>query len=75
MIKDIWVVEYSRQQNCFHVTTLIDSVETNRKMFKKNIGNDYQVIGLANSYEKANDLANQFKHKYKYNASKTKEIV
>lgn len=74
-MKEIWVVEYSRTQNSFHVTTLIDSVEANRKMFKKGIGNDYQIIGMAYTYEGVNALAIHFRDKYKKSASKTKEIA
>ena len=39
----MWVVEYSKTQDSFYVTTLTDSVKKNQRMFYSGRSNDYQI--------------------------------
>jgi hypothetical protein len=57
----MWVVEYSKMQGCFHVTTLEDSVARNRRMYDNDANNDYQIIALADTFEEANEIARKLK--------------
>ena len=68
MIENIWVVEYSKSQGCYHITTLEESVKVNKKMFDENNGNDYQIIATANDMDEAYKLADEIKR----NASNSK---
>lgn len=61
MLDNIWVLEYSKQQNSFHICTLIESVDTNIKMFEMQNNNDYQIIALANNLEEINKKYDEFK--------------
>ena len=61
----MYVVEYSKNQDCFHITTLDDSIKKNRKMFEENTPNDFQIIALVNSYEDAKATATFLRKKYK----------
>lgn len=58
---EIWVVEYSKTQGCFHVTTLEDSVEKNRRMYDNDANNDYQIIALADTFEEAHEIARELR--------------
>lgn len=62
MENNIWVVEYSKQQNSFHICTLNESVETNKKLFDLNNNNDFQIISLANSLNEANEIVNNLRN-------------
>lgn len=57
----IWVVEYSRVQDSFYVTTLTESVTKNRNMYENDSNNDYQIIALAGSYEQAHEIIEKLK--------------
>ena len=57
----IWVVEYSKVQDSFYVTTLEDSVAKNRRMYENDSNNDYQIIALAGSFEEANEIIKKLK--------------
>jgi hypothetical protein len=57
----IWVVEYSKVQDSFYVTTLEDSIAKNRRMYESNSNNDYQIIALAGSYDEAHEIINKLK--------------
>ena len=50
---NIWVIEYSKEQDCFNITTLEDSIQKNNRMFYNNCNNDYQIIDIAITYEQA----------------------
>jgi hypothetical protein len=70
-MKEIWVVEYSKTQDCFHISTITESVITNLIAFYEKTNNDFQIISLAHTYEGAREIANQLsKH-----ASNTKEVA
>lgn len=50
-LKEYWVAEYSRQQDCFHLDTLQRSIEANMRMFTGGRNNDYQILGIFETYE------------------------
>ncbi len=51
----MWVLEYSKSQNCFHIDKLSRVIITNRKSFETNRWNDYRIIGVYDSSEIAHD--------------------
>ncbi len=53
MLKDIWVVEYSKQQDCFYITTLLDSTEKNKRIFMRDVDSDYIIIEITDSMDEA----------------------
>lgn len=57
MIEDIWAIEYSVRQNCFHIAKLTDTLKINIRTSINLIDNDYRIVGIANSYEEARDKA------------------
>lgn len=61
MMESMWVVEYSKTQDCFHISTLKESVETNERAFRQRNNNDYQIIALADTFEEASNKANKYR--------------
>lgn len=56
-----YVVEYSKSQNCFNITTLEKSINTNKQIFKNKISSDYQIIELSDSYEEASSIVKELR--------------
>ena len=40
-LKDVWVAEYSRSQDCFHIDTIDHSIKMNLENVLSRKGNDY----------------------------------
>lgn len=58
---DIWVVEYSPSQNCFHVDTLDRVLETNRRTVKDGNAPGYVPLQIFLTSEDAHDFAQIWK--------------
>jgi hypothetical protein len=52
-IENIFVVEYSVEQNSFHVCTVGEMIEANRRKLAQLISTDYIPVALATSYDEA----------------------
>ena len=67
MTKDIWVVEYSSRQKCYHVDTLNRSVKNNRHYLMTNNGEscDYSIIGYSDDYKTAADMCRIMKSTFR----------
>lgn len=62
---EIYTIEYSASQNCFHVDTLDKVLMMNRTNCRSKNSVDYQIIDLCNSYEQAMEKCQKFKKAYK----------
>lgn len=58
---EIYTVEYSASQNCFHVDTLEKVILMNRANCRSRNSVDYQIIALCDSYEQAMENCRKFK--------------
>lgn len=65
---EIYTVEYSVSQNCFHVDTLDKVLMMNRTNCRSKNSVDYQIIDLCNSYEQAMEKCNMYRRNYKIQA-------
>lgn len=63
-IKDLWVVEYSVSQQCFHVDTLGDSINNNQFICVNQRPVDYLIIAICDTYEQAHGFINLFQARY-----------
>ena len=52
-IENIFVIEYSVEQNSFHVSTVGEMIEANRRKLAQLISTDYIPVALAASYDEA----------------------
>lgn len=60
-LSKIFVVEYSVSQKCFHIDNITKSLKNNLRMFVNEILNDYMILGLFDSIEKADDFIIELK--------------
>ena len=60
-LSKIFVVEYSVSQKCFHIDNITKSLKNNLKMFINETLNDYMILGLFDSIEKADDFITELK--------------
>ena len=51
-----WTVEWSENQQCFHVDTLQGIMQKNTEMFLNKINNEFALIGLFDSHAKAHEF-------------------
>ena len=58
---EIYTVEYSASQNCFHVDTLENVILMNIANCASKNSVDYQIIALCDSYEQAMESCRKFK--------------
>lgn len=49
----LWVVEYSVEQNAFNVRTVNEMVDNNRQNLARRISSDYAPIAFTSTHEKA----------------------
>jgi len=63
MKKATWVVEWSQQQNCFHLGKLEDVIANNMKLMLQNKPNEFAIVAFAKSYFDANVMATHFASK------------
>lgn len=52
-VEQVWVAEYSLQQDAFHVDELGRSIRTNLQMVAGKRNNDYLVFGVFGTHEEA----------------------
>jgi len=44
MSEEMWALEWSHKQNCFHIQKICDSLASMQAMFIKDAPNDYKII-------------------------------
>lgn len=54
---ELWTVEWSSSQGCFHIDPLKRTLERNLMAFIEKRSNDYQILVLAKSQDEAHQLA------------------
>jgi hypothetical protein len=55
-INEIYTVEYSVVQRCYHIDTLDKTLENNLTAVCRNINNGYLIIGYFGSHEAASEF-------------------
>ena len=60
-IKDLWCLEYSLSQKCFHVYTLGEAVENNLKNMDIGITTDYMIIAVSKEFKEIRDYCETLK--------------
>jgi len=56
MILDLYVVEWSPSQRCFHLQTVIEMVRDNLNVLMGKSITDYLCVGVFESYDQASDF-------------------
>lgn len=51
MRKDEWTLEYSTEQNCFHIDLLERTLKTNLEASLEKRNNDYQIVFIGSEEE------------------------
>jgi hypothetical protein len=54
-MENLWTVEWSQSQQCFHIDALQKTITRNIAAFMHNRSNDYQLLYIAKSQEKASE--------------------
>lgn len=72
----MYVIEYSVRQDCFHVASLKETLETNLRTATNFIDNDYRILALCETSEealkKADVLRQLIEDKKRLNVSNSK---
>lgn len=55
-MEQVWVVEWSDSQQCYHIDLLTASVCANIKKHTDNTPTDWVIVGVALSQDKAHEL-------------------
>ena len=55
-------LEYSKQQDCFHIEALEDIIKINFGMFRKDTSNGYMIIYGPGTYEQMAEAAKSFRN-------------
>ena len=63
MIPNYYVAEYSIEQNCFHIEQLNDLLKINIEAALSKKHNDYQMIGIFETYDEASDYIEKVRPK------------
>ena len=62
MIKNLYVVEYSKDQQWFHIDGLFNTVEKNLRWFMDyGNRNDYKIIALCDSISQGHEICDKLK--------------
>ncbi len=56
----MYVVEWSKKQDSYHIQTLEEMVASNMEAFLENRDSDFIVIGVTKSHDEARKLYRQF---------------
>ena len=56
-LSEIWIVEYSRSQRCFHVETLDETVKANLYIAERGSNTDYIPVAVCRSHDAAIDTS------------------
>lgn len=64
MKTDVWVVEYSAEQQCFHIDQFSKSLAANRRALEEGRNPGYIPIYIALSSEEAHSLADRWKKEH-----------
>lgn len=63
MKKELYSVEWSESQKCFHVDCLSDIVNKNLQLFFSLIESDWVLIGVFNTHNEAHDFVRLLREK------------
>lgn len=61
---ELFTLEYSVKQKCFHITDLENVCEMNLSAILNRTPTDYLIIGVFDSFERASDIAKELRNKY-----------
>lgn len=61
LVKDLWVAEYSAEQECFNVAYFENALAANTRMVVKKQNNDYLIFGLFGTAGEANAACDEMK--------------
>lgn len=64
-MKELWTVEWSGSQQCFHVDTLEKTLSQNLQAYAEGRVNDYQILGIVKSQADAHKFADSLKQEVK----------
>lgn len=57
----LWVAEYSREQDCYHVDQLGRTIRKNMHMVAEKRNNDYLMFGLFQTHDEAHDACTRMR--------------
>lgn len=55
-VTEVYTVEYSTVQKCYHIETLDRTIKNNLETINKDITPGYVIIGIFKNYEAASDF-------------------
>lgn len=70
-MQEIWVVEYSPEQNSIHIETLDRAMDANRRNIINGVSTGYIPVFAANDHRECSDFARAFLRRAKNNAQET----
>ena len=65
-LKELWTVEYSVDQDSFHVAEFEETLDNNQKSMFARFGNDYQIVELCMTRDKALEMAEKYRNAIGY---------
>jgi hypothetical protein len=60
-LTEVYTVEYSVLQNCYHIDTLDKTLRNNLSAVDRELNNGYLIIGIFKNYEAASDFVSWHK--------------
>lgn len=62
-LNEIYTVEYSVVQKCYHVTTLDDTLRNNIEAVERESENQFSIIGFFKDYDSASDFVDYHRNR------------
>ena len=62
-LKELFVVSWSKSQNCFHIEKFDSMLDANSKIFMKDATVDYIPLAIAGTHEEAFEISKLIKEK------------
>ena len=59
-MQKLYVVEYSKEQKCFHQDELMHIVNLNYRKFLEGTQNDWQIIGIFETIKEAEEFCERY---------------
>lgn len=60
-MKELWTVEWSGSQKCFHVDPLEKTIAANLTAFLEHRSNDYQILAIVKTHAEASQMADMLR--------------
>jgi hypothetical protein len=61
-VLNLYVLEYSPSQKCFHIDSLETAIETNLRQLKDGHPSDWALVGVTESREEAHKMIDMIKN-------------